>query len=480
MENKWKKLGLKAGLEIHQQLDSHKLYCNCPSLLRKEKPDYEIERKLHAVAGEGGEIDVAAKHEALSDKTFVYQGYEDTTCLVELDESPPYTINQEALDIAIQISLLLNCKIVSSTQIMRKTVIDGSNTSGFQRTVLIARDGWLETSEGKVGIWYVYLEEDAARKITQEKDKITYRLDRLGIPLVEIVTAPDIKNPEHAKETALKIGEILRACKVKRGIGTIRQDINISIKNHPRAEIKGFQDPKIFTTVVEKEVERQQQDLKNKKQSIAEVRGANADGSTKFLRPLPGSARMYPETDLPLLKITKQQTDKIKKNLPQLKSEMKQELIKQGMSEQIIQLILQKNKLQEFKELATIHKNPDLIGKMLVLWREEIRKHKNWTQEQSEEILNTDLLEDILKALNQKQITENDVKTVMKEVAEGKKLKDALKKEEINTEEIEENIIKLIKEKPGLREGAYMGLLMKKYKGKVSGKILMELIKKHM
>src|SRR4030042_1757243 len=302
------KIGLKAGIEVHQQLDTRKLYCNCPSLLRKDEPDYEIERKLHAVAGEGGEIDVAAKHEAYSDRKFVYQGYNNTTCLVELDEQPPYLINKEALEIALHISLLLNCKIVPISQIMRKTVIDGSNTSGFQRTVLIARDGWLETESGKVGIWYVYLEEDAARKVSKQGDKVVYRLDRLGIPLVEVVTAPDIKSPEQAKEVALKIGEILRACKVKRGIGTIRQDINVSIKGHPRAEIKGFQEPRIFTQVVEKEVERQLKELeeKNPTELAEEGRGANPDATTKYMRPLPTSARMYPETDLPLLCITKQ------------------------------------------------------------------------------------------------------------------------------------------------------------------------------
>jgi len=127
-----------------------------------------------------------------------------------------FFVNKDALNIALQISFLLNCKILPISQIMRKTVIDGSNTSGFQRTVLIARDGWVETSHGKVGIWYVYLEEDAARKISKDNDSVTYRLDRLGIPMVEVVTAPDIKSPEHAKEAALKIGEILRACKVKK------------------------------------------------------------------------------------------------------------------------------------------------------------------------------------------------------------------------------------------------------------------------
>jgi Glu-tRNA(Gln) amidotransferase subunit E-like FAD-binding protein len=482
MDLDYKKLGLKAGIEIHQQLDSKKLYCRCPSMLRKDEPDFTVERKLHAVAGEGGEVDVAAKHEASINKTFIYQGYDDTTCLIELDEEPPRLINKEALETALQISLLLNCKIVPISQIMRKTVIDGSNTSGFQRTVLIARDGFAETPTGKVGIWYVYLEEDAARKVSAEAGKTTYRLDRLGIPLVEIVTAPDITTPQQAKEVALHIGELLRACKVKRGLGTIRQDINVSIKGHPRAEIKGFQDPKIFVDVVNKEIERQLADLKekNEKELKAEVRVANEDASTSFQRPLPSSARMYPETDLPLLKISKQMIDKAKKTLPKLKSDTRQELRKEGMNEELVSLLLQKEKLAEYKDLFAISRKPNLIAKMILLWRQEIAIHKNMKLEEIEEILNTDLLEDILKALNQGKLKEDDIKAVMREISEGKKLQEALAVEKTDTHEVEETMINLMKEKPGLSEGAYMGLLMAKFKGKISGKELMELIKKHL
>src|SRR3989344_1594294 len=174
----YQKLKFKSGLEIHQQLDTNKLFCNCLSVLRNDEPDFEVCRKLHAVAGESGEIDVAARYQASLKKEFVYQGY-NTTCLVELDEEPPYEINQDALKIALQISILLNCKIIPITQIMRKTVIDGSNTSGFQRTVLIARDGYVETSSGKVGIDTICLEEDSARKISEEGDTKIFRLDRL-------------------------------------------------------------------------------------------------------------------------------------------------------------------------------------------------------------------------------------------------------------------------------------------------------------
>jgi len=181
----YEEVGLKSGIEIHQQLDTRKLFCNCPSLLRKDEPDFQVERKLHAVAGEQGKVDVAATYEASRSRDFIYQGY-DTNCLVELDEEPPHELNPEALKIALQISLLLNAKIIPITQIMRKTVIDGSNTSGFQRTVMIARDGSVETSSGRVGIESIYLEEDSARPVSKEKGRVVWRLDRLGIPLIEI------------------------------------------------------------------------------------------------------------------------------------------------------------------------------------------------------------------------------------------------------------------------------------------------------
>jgi glutamyl-tRNA(Gln) amidotransferase subunit E len=259
----YKKINFKAGLEIHQQLDSHKLFCSCPSVLRKDEPNFEIKRKLHAVAGESGEVDVAAQYQAKLNKEFIYQGY-DSTCLVELDEDPPHEINGDALKIALQIAILMNCNIIPITQVMRKTVIDGSNTSGFQRTVMIAYGGYIETSRGQVGINAIMLEEDAARIIERGEKKEIYRLDRLGIPLVEVVTAPDIKDGVHAQETALIIGDILRSCRVKRGLGTIRQDISISIKGGNRVELKGVQDIDLLPTTVENEVRRQLELEKNK------------------------------------------------------------------------------------------------------------------------------------------------------------------------------------------------------------------------
>jgi len=469
------KLGLKAGVEIHQQLDTAKLFCNCPSILRKDEPDFQIERELHAVAGETGEIDIAAAYEAEQAKKFIYQGYNDNTCLVELDEEPPHPINQEALEIAIQIALLLNAKILTTTQIMRKTVIDGSNTSGFQRTVLIARNGFVETPSGKVGIQSIALEEDACRIILQEKDKTIFRLDRLGIPLVEIATDPDIKNPEQAKQVALQIGEILRACKVRRGIGTIRQDVNMSIEGGKRIEIKGVQEPALIAKTIITEAKRQQELIKQGK-SKPEVRKANPDGTTSFLRPLPGAARMYPETDLPLLKISKQLIDKIKKTLPKLKTEIRAELRKKGLSEELLKLILKQNKVEEFKALLKIINKPDLIAKTITLWPSEIAKKLNIKN--IDKKLSVDIIETILHNLQKGKISENDVKPIMRDIALGKSMSEALKVEKPKIENLEEEILKIIKQKPGLSIKAYMGLIMQKFKGKINPKEAMEILRK--
>ena len=474
----YEKLGLKCGLEIHQQLDTNKLFCNCPSLLRQEEPDFIIKRKLHAVAGESGEIDKAAQYQRSLNKEFTYQGY-NTTCLVEYDESPPREINKDALKIILQIAILLNCKILPTTQIMRKTVIDGSNTSGFQRTVMIARDGFIKTNQGKVRIEGIFLEEDSARPVKIDKDNVIYRLDRLGIPLVEISTAPEIYTPEQAKEVALHIGDILRSLKVKRGIGTIRQDINISIKKHPRVEIKGFQDPKLFVDVVKKEIQRQKDNLNKKSELREEVRGANQDNTTKFLRPMPGSARMYPETDLPLLKIHRDLINEIKRNLPKLRSEVLKDLKKSGLNHEMVQMLFKQNKLEEFRDLLKVINNPNLIAKTILVYPKEISSRKGISIKKIEKILDKDTFTFVLNSLKKKKISESQIKQILERIIEGQNIKDAIlfKKEDTNI--IEEKIIKIIKKKPGLSINAYMGLVMKEFQGKVDGKEIMEIIKKY-
>lgn len=475
----YKALGFKAGLEIHQQLDTPKLFSGAPSFLRNDEPHYTFERKLHAVAGETGIVDSAVAHEAGLGKKFIYEGYRDTVSLVELDEEPAHTVNAEALDVALTVALLLNCEIYPVTQVMRKTVIDGSNTSGFQRTVLIAHDGFLETSYGKVRVATVCLEEDSARVILREKDKVIYRLDRLGIPLVEIATYPDLHNPEMVKECALKLGEILRACKVKRGLGTIRQDVNVSVSGHDRVEIKGFQDPKMMIETIDKEITRQLVDVKNGK-SGGEVRNALPSGESEFLRPMPGASRMYPETDLSLLKIGKQKIDLLKKNLPKLKTDIRDELKKKGLTDELIGLVLESSELlDEFELLLQIYPlDAPLVGKMVTLWRNEFASKKGKSFVEIKEVLSEKVYEKILEKISEGKFTSGDVKPILMKILEGVDLKDALKVEKINDDDVEKEVREIVKSKPGMRANAYMGMLMAKFKGKLDAKKAMELIER--
>ncbi len=245
------------GIEIHQRLKGGKLFCRC-SNKSNEKKEKTFIRELHLVRSELDQIDEAALMETQKKLRYRYVAT-DNSCLVELDEEPPNKINQKALENSLRVALALNCKIPDELFIMRKTVLDGSNTSGFQRTLIVGLDGWIETSKGKVGIQSVCLEEESCGIINEAKDnEKIYSLDRLGIPLVEIATAPDIKDYGHAREVAEHLGLLLRALNIaERGIGTIRQDLNVSVAGGARVEIKGIQELESIPKVVEYEVLRQ-------------------------------------------------------------------------------------------------------------------------------------------------------------------------------------------------------------------------------
>ncbi|WP_276260660.1 Glu-tRNA(Gln) amidotransferase subunit GatE [Haloglomus litoreum] len=252
-------LGLVAGLEIHQQLDTAtKLFCSCPTARREPaESTRRFTRYLHPTRSELGEIDDAALEESRVEREFEYLAF-DTTCLVEEDDEPPARLDEEALEVALEIAALLDMDVVDAVQVMRKIVVDGSNTTGFQRSSLVATDGEIATSEGPVGITDMLLEEESAQRVEETDEGVRWGLDRLGIPLVEIGTGPDIRSPEQAREAAERIGMLLRSTgKVKRGLGTIRQDVNVSIADGARIELKGVQSLDDIDDIVRLEAHRQ-------------------------------------------------------------------------------------------------------------------------------------------------------------------------------------------------------------------------------
>ena len=597
----YKKLGLKSGIEIHQQLEGKKLFCDCPTQLRDDKPDFEIRRKLRAVAGEGGKVDVAALQEQVRGKTFVYQGYQDTTCLVETDSEPPHKLNQDALYTVLQFCKIVEANISPVVQVMRKTVVDGSNTSGFQRTALISRGGEIETSEGSVRIDNISLEEDACKIVSENDSEKIYKLDRLGIPLIEIGTAPDIKTPQQCKETAEKLGMYLRSLPgVKRGLGTIRQDVNVSIKGGSRIEIKGAQDLKMIPQLVELEIKRQLELLKLKeelrgvrldkfevielnvllkdatskilrktldsngkimgmkmsnfsgklgrelqpgyrlgtefsgrakikagvggifhsdelpnygitesevklikkklkctphdafvlvadseKKSLRalqavyeraeelfvgvpkEVRKAQPDGTTTFMRPMPGAARMYPETDVPLVKTS------LEVDLPELldeKIKRYQEDFK--LSFDLAKFVAKRN-FTLFEELVKKSKlKPAFIAETLTSMPLEIKRKYQLDSSK----LTDDNFKELFEHVDSGKISKDIVLDVLIDMIKGKF--DLMNYESLGSEEIEKILKEIVDQHSKLPFGALMGMAMKKLAGKASGEVISRELKK--
>jgi len=257
---------LKVGLEIHQQLGSkNKLFCDC-KIIDSNEYDFSFKRNLRPTQGEMGSYDQAALFESKKIKTVKYQSSKNANCLIESDEEPPKMVNNEALELVLTISLALNCTIEDELHVMRKIVIDGSNTTGFQRTILVGRNGFLEVEGVRVGIQSVCLEEDAARIINEDKkedENKAYSLDRLGIPLIEIALEPISNSPIFVTNVAQTVGRLLRSTKkVTRGLGSIRQDINISTEDGPVVEVKGVQQLSQLPLVIE--YERKRQDALNR------------------------------------------------------------------------------------------------------------------------------------------------------------------------------------------------------------------------
>ncbi|MFW9998956.1 MAG: Glu-tRNA(Gln) amidotransferase subunit GatE [Candidatus Hermodarchaeota archaeon] len=265
----YEKLGLKCGLEIHQQLDTEKkLFCRCPAKLQgTREPDFTMHREMRPVLGEMGTYDKAMLTEYEKGMGITYEGYNDVVCTYELDDTPPFSCNTEARMVALQIAMLLNANIIEEMHVCRKNYLDGSVPCGFQRTMILGTDGYITLENGKrVRIDILSLEEEAARKIKTENKMNFFRLDRLGIPLVEVTTKPDINSPYECRECAERIGLLLWSTNVKKVLGSIRQDVNVSIEAGTRIEIKGVQKLGWIPILINHEISRQLKLLEIKKE----------------------------------------------------------------------------------------------------------------------------------------------------------------------------------------------------------------------
>ena len=555
---------LKAGLEIHQQLDCGKLFCKCDEFNIEDNLIFK--RILHATSSEMGNIDVAAKSEGVREFTYFNKG---CNCLVYTDEEPPRGPNMSAVKIALQFAKLVNSTILEEIHFMRKVVVDGSNTSGFQRPALVATGGQIEYEGGILELDQICLEEDSCR---HGKNKDEYLLDRLGIPLLEITTKPQLNEPTQVQQAAKALGRLLRACRVKRGLGTIRQDVNVSINGGQRVELKGFQDLSSMPQVVENEILRQSnlneliegkvgktvivsEHFKKQEFSIAtkligwngilgtkdseknhvrmgreladyakkagvkgimhsdelpaygiskeetaklhkilnckkddafvlifgeekiakeamkrviervktrdvpkEVRRVTPENLTRYIRPMPGASRMYPETDIPPLKLNNIQiiipkTLDERENLLPLNNEESKQIVSRNL-DQRFKLLMKHSEETKIISRVLLHTLPNIASKNLP-------------------IISDDEIITVLDLVKESKISKEGIEEALIQLITGQEI-------QLGSENIEEEVrhfIELlieekndfIKERGMAAIGPLMGPVMSEFRGKIDG-----------
>jgi Glu-tRNA(Gln) amidotransferase subunit E-like FAD-binding protein len=371
---------------------------------------------------------------------------------------------------------MLKAEVPDELHIMRKIITDGSSTFSFQRTILIGLNGVLETSQGKVGITNICLEEESAGIVKQERNEITYRLDRLGIPLIEIGTAPDIKNPEHAKEVAEKLGMIIRSTgKSQRGIGVTRQDVNVSIAKGARTEIKGVQELDMIPKIVENEIKRQQELIAKGKKPENETRVANEDGTTEFTRPLPGGERLYPETDLETIIIDKKTLSKIK--VPET-WEQKTKRFSKILPKQMAGQIIKSEYLDMFEKFYKKY-DPLLVVSTLTSTTIDLKRRGFET-----EFLTDEQFDELFSSVKKKKIAKEAIPNILEIVCKDKtSIEQAIEKsglKSLTEEELRKIIKDIFKKCPELvnekKVSALMGEVMKLTRGKIDGKTVSKVL----
>ena len=284
-------VGFRCGLEVHQQLlTAQKMFCRCPAGLYTSNHDGEILRHMRPTLSELGEYDGTALMEFKTKKNIVYLLHEDNVCTYEMDDTPPFLVNQEAVDIAIEQCLMLGCDIVDEVHIARKQYLDGSIPTGFQRTAIVGVNGRLPFRGRELTITQVSVEEDSCREVSDQGHLIVWRTDRLGMPLIETVTGPDLRTPEEVAEAILLVGRVCRTTRhVRTGMGASRQDVNVSVRGGRRVEIKGVPRAGWAPALVHGEAVRQVNLLKLRDElarrgvrGAAEVRVESADVTDLF------------------------------------------------------------------------------------------------------------------------------------------------------------------------------------------------------
>ncbi len=625
MMNIYEEYGLKVGLEIHFQLDTgRKLFCKCPPEFSESPEGIRLIRRLRPTQSELGQIDPAALFEFEKGLIIEYIAPPNSTCLVETDEEPPHYPDIKSIEVAIRLAKFFDMKIVDEIQFMRKIVVDGSNTTGFQRTAVVAYDGSFSLDGKKYGVQTITVEEEAARLIDRKQDKVVYSLDRLGIPLIEVATAPDINSPEEAVKVAQYIGRLVRSTGYKRpGLGSVRQDVNISIMNGTIVEIKGIQKLDTLGKVVDYEFNRHvkllelkdlliksgltpdslevsdfmdvsealatsqsrivrrilnrggrfyalkisgfkgflgykivdktfareilerirfwtgitglfhSDELPNYGISINEVdkvgsllnlsdrdafimiglfnddqlplirdkiieriveafagvpyetRGATEDGKTYYMRPRPGMARMYPETDIPPIVVDQE----LLKNVSKIRIVEPEETLSMlrerfGLSNDMAEELLDSDLVDLFIKL--FEEYGEMVGSGYI-YHVLVSIPKALEREGYDiSKINEEVFQKIFKALSDGDIVKESIEEILKNVCKGISVEESIEKyksEKVSVEEVKNYLREVLNQRsdisslpPNIRKKRLIGIAMERYRGLIDAKIVVNIV----
>lgn len=619
-EEDYKTVGFKSGLEIHQQLlTEKKLFCRCPAGKYSREYDAEILRHMRPTLSEMGVYDGTALMEFKTKKNIIYHIKRETVCTYEMDDTPPFLINDDALDIAIGIGMLYNCNLVDELHIARKQYLDGSIPTGFQRTAIYALDGWIPYKDRKIKIVQMSIEEDSCREVSDIGHERVYLTDRLGMPLIETVTEPAMKTPQEVAEVAWQCSKLVRSTqKVRRGMGAAREDVNVSVEGGTRVEIKGVPQITLIPLLTYNEAMRQwnllrlREELKkrgvtsetfkaeyfditkllkkvhyaplksaadsgmklsavvlkgfkdllhwqtqtdtyfskeisdrvrviacmthtpnlihsdSKSDTItsadwlkikkftnaadndtmiivwgseedvitavneiiirakeatvgipSETRQAMSDGTNGFERILPGADRMYPDTDLPPKKITKDKLNEIKSKLPEQFWKRIEWYNKLGIPKDTFEELSVSKYAELFKKVVLDWKvNPVTAAVFIIQYPKRLKK-----QGITAEWLNESMFEEILKSFADGKIPQDALLMTLRTVSELGAFTEEVIQNSANEKEIDELLQKAKTEydnmkifNPERKNSLLMGLIMKNLRGRIPAKVIADKI----
>ncbi|MEW6556496.1 MAG: Asp-tRNA(Asn)/Glu-tRNA(Gln) amidotransferase subunit GatB [Elusimicrobiota bacterium] len=433
-------------------------------------------------------------------------------------------LNKKAVEFAVLTGFALNCEIAKYSVFARKNYFYPDLPKNYQISqyeLPLCKNGFLTIDVGsktkKIGITRIHLEEDAGKLLHAiGSTELGYSLvdyNRTGIPLLEIVSEPDISSPEEAYQYLTNLKAILRYigvsdCDMEKG--SLRCDANISLRHVSekklgvKVELKNMNSFKAVRDALNYEVERQKKVLNNGEKIVQETRLWNEEtGTTISMRSKEQAHdyRYFPEPDLAPVEIDDKFLNEVKKNLVELPNTRKKRFVESfGLSEYDASVLISEKALADYFEdclsnLQSPISNLQSIAKQLSNWitTELLGKLNAENKDISASPVSAENLAELVKLIANGTISGKIAKTVFEQMFKNKKTASEIVKEQAlvqisDEKEIEKMVDEAISEnqkavaefKLGKQQaiGALVGAVMKKSKGKANPKLVNEILKK--